>query len=165
MKTEVCLHGQKNANKSIHLYSKQEVLSCMWSIVPNLWPVKWHSAFKSYADQAAKQGQSAAEFLRAPAKFKVQRKSEKLSLPGGGKKTVQITSDWRWKFQVVHSADTENRFIRCMKLLQCICSKSTGGKTKKRKTWEIMKRKQHFKLNYLLHHIVNSGLLSCKNEN
>lgn len=42
-----------------------------------------------------------------------------LYVEGEKKKRVQTTSDWRWKF------------IRCMKFLQCICSKSTGGKTKK----------------------------------
>lgn len=71
--------------------------------------------------------------------------SEELFLPGGGK-TAQTTSDWSWNFQV-HSADTaENGFIICMKLFQCICSRSTGGSTNKEKQHrgEIMKGKQHF---------------------
>lgn len=81
--------------------------------IPNLRPVKWHGAFKPYADQAVKRDQSAAEFLRAPAKFKVHRKStselnyfylERIE-------TVKTTSDQTGKFQV-HSAERENHFIR-----------------------------------------------------
>lgn len=166
MKTQVCLHGQKNkqTNKSIHLYSKREVLSRVWSIVPNLWPVKWHSAFKPYADQAAKQGQSAAEILRAPAKFKVQRKSEELSLPGRGKKKnspnyIRLEAEVYKMHEIItvylqqdHRRQNKKRRWSENNILTLLVLEDNKGSLNR-------------KLNYLLHHIVNSVLLSCKNEN